>query len=90
MFRYLMLHQSMLHYFYVALVAVSLLLHAALVVVAQFNFEIAYEIAYFTMKCCTILMLRYINVALVHIELLMLHYLNVALFTAALFNVSLY
>ena len=70
-----MLHYVMMHYF-----------HVALVVVALFNFL---PFQYFTIKCCTILLLHYI-VALVHIALLMLHYLNVVLFCVAPFNVALY
>ena len=65
----------MMDYFHVALVAVL------------FNFV---PFQYFANKCCTISLLHYINIALVHIALLMFHYLNVALFTVAPFNVVLY
>ena len=53
MFHYLMLHHLMMDYFHVALVAVAL-----------FNFLL---FLYFLIKCCTILLLHYISVALVYV-----------------------
>ena len=71
-----MLHYLMTRYFPFALVVVPL-----------FDFVL---LRYFTIKCCSILLLHYINVALVHTALLILHYLNDALFIIAPFNVVLY
>ena len=76
MFHYLMFHYLVIHYFLVALVVVVL-----------FNFVLFY---YSIIKCFTILLLDYINVAPVDIALLMFNYLNVVLSFVAPFNVVLY
>ena len=73
MFHCFMLRYLMMHYFPGELVVAGLL-----------NFVL---FQYFTIKCCTISLLHYINVALFHIALLMLYYLNFALFAVAPFNV---
>ena len=65
-----MLHYLMMHHF-----------HVALVVAALFNFVLFW---YITIKCCTILLLHYINVALAYIALLIL-YRSVLLYLMLLF-----